>query len=846
MLLRFIFCFAVFATFVSASQVKAQGYAPPAYNAGELLIMLQKAQVVGSVLYVAAHPDDENTALLAYLARERKVRAGYLSMTRGDGGQNLIGAEQGELLGIIRTQELLAARRIDGAEQFFTRANDFGFSKNPDETFRIWNKDSVLKDVVWVIRKFRPDVIITRFPTTGEGGHGHHTASAILAVEAFKLAGDATIYPEQLQYVQPWQPKRLFWNSFNFTGNNAAPEAGALQIDLGTYNPLIGRAYTEVAGLSRSQHKSQGFGAPQRRGERKDNFKLIVGEAATVDLLEGVELSWARIPGGQDVGKLLADAEAVFNPKKPEAVLTHLLDAYRAAQQLPAHPALAYKLAQLQELILATAGVFAEATADAYSYTPGDSMRVSTTLIRRSSSDVAPAQIVIPFAGLTESLTQKLGNNVLLSIDRKIKLPADLAYTNPYWLQQKHAHGLFMVKDRQLVGLPENIPALSVSLQISMNTGSLSESGGGKGGAQPPVQLTLSLPIRYKWTDAVAGEQYRPVEILPPVTLGLSEKSLVLSGKGTGILKVNMHSNTAKGVTGVVKLEVPQGWKVSPPEVPFVLPKKDLEYSVPFTISGNGQPGQITAVAVVGGQTYRQDRVRIAYDHIPPQVFLPPAEIVLNKIDAKVSVKRIGYVPGAGDDIPASLRQLNLEVIVLSDAELSTGSLAQYDAIVAGVRAYNTQERLKVWQPRLMEYVKHGGTYIVQYVTERTNLVVPTDSIGPYPFKVVRDRVTDENAPVTFQLASHPVLNTPNKITPADFEGWVQERGIYFAGQPDKAYEAPLAMNDPGEKPNTGSLIIAKYGKGHFVYTGLVFFRQLPAGVPGAYRLFANLLSLGK
>jgi LmbE family N-acetylglucosaminyl deacetylase len=827
---------------LSLPQARAQGYAPPAYNAGEMLVLLQKAQVVGSVLYVAAHPDDENTALLAYMARERKVRAGYLSMTRGDGGQNLIGAEQSELLGIIRTQELLAARRIDGAEQFFTRANDFGFSKNPDETFRIWNKDSILKDVVWVIRNFRPDVIITRFPTTGEGGHGHHTASAILAVEAFKLAGDATAYPEQLQYVQPWQPKRLFWNSFNFTGNNATPEPGALQIDLGTYNPLLGRAYTEIAGLSRSQHKSQGFGAPQRRGERKDNFKLLAGDAATADVLEGVDLSWKRLPGGEVVGKLLADAEAAFNPQKPEAVLPQLLAAYQAAQKLPAHPLLAYKLTQLQELILAAATVFAEATADAYSYTPGDSIKVATTLIKRSAAAVAPAQLTIGFAGVNEALTQQLNNNIPLVLDRKVKLPTTIAYTTPYWLAQQHDQGLFVVNDRRLVGTPENQPALLVSLQVTVG-----EAGTGtNGNAQAPAAFTLNLPVRYKWTDAVAGEQYRPIEVLPPVTLGLSEKSLILNGTNARTIQVKLHSNAGKGAAGTVQLSVPQGFKVSPAQAPFVFGKKDQEQSVSFTVSGNGVPGVIKAIAASNGNTFTQDRVRIHYDHIPPQVYLPPAEIRLNKIDAKVAAKRVGYVPGAGDDIPASLRQLGLEVTLLTDAELSTGNLTKYDAIVAGVRAYNTQERLKAWQPRLMEYVKNGGTYIVQYVTERTNLVIPTDSIGPYPFKVVRDRVTDENAPVTFQLKDHSALNTPNKITSADFDGWVQERGIYFAGSPDKAYEAPLLMNDPGEKPNSGSLIVAKYGKGHFVYTGLVFFRQLPAGVPGAYRLFANLLSLGR
>ncbi len=823
----------------------AQSLAPPAYSSSEVLHLIRKTQVVGSVLYIAAHPDDENTAMLSWLNHERKVRTGYLSMTRGDGGQNLIGAEQGEPLGLIRTQELLAARRIDGAEQFFTRAFDFGYSKNPDETFRFWNKDSVLKDLVWVIRTFRPDVIITRFPTTGEGGHSHHTASALLAVDAFTAAADSTRYPEQLKYVHPWQVRRVFWNSFNFGPTSAAPEVGTLQVDLGAYNTLLGTSYTEMAGASRSQHKSQGFGAAQRRGQRNDNFKLLVGEPAKADVLEDVDVSWRRVPGAGKIADALARAEAAWRADAPHLAVPALVDAFQEAQMLAGTP-YAYKIVQIQQALLAAAGIVIEATANDYSYTAGDSMRIVTTCIKRSPSAVRVAEVQSVGTALGKvAFPFSLAFNQPFAVTHAAKLAERITVTNPYWLAAPHSKGLFTVSGQQLIGKPENDAPFSSTVVLAFDKVETTVTNGHL--EKETVGVPVSVPVRYKWVHPVEGEVYRPVEVLPAVTLALDERTYVFAKEEGKTIQVKLQSNSTQTQMGSVKLQVPAGWQCTPLEAPFLMKKRDAEVIVSFTVTptAGAKNGLLKATSTVGTAQYTQGRVRIQYPHIPSQVLLPIAEVPLSRADIRTKAKRVGYVPGAGDDIVAALQQMGITATVLTNEELTSGSLQGYDAIVAGVRAYNTQERIAVWHPRLMQYVKQGGTYIVQYNTERGSLM-PIDSIGPYPFKITRERVTDEVAPVTFALPEHPALNMPNKLTPADFENWVQERGIYFAGSWDSRYQAPLTFNDPGEKPNAGGLIVTGHGRGHFVYTGLVFFRQLPAGVPGAYRLFGNLLSLGK
>lgn len=803
----------------------------PELNSAEILQGLKKLNTVGSVLYVAAHPDDENTRLLGYLAKEKNLRTGYLSLTRGDGGQNLIGKEQGEALGLIRTQELLAARRTDGAEQFFTRANDFGFSKNPEETFAIWNKDSILADVVLAIRRFRPDVIICRFPTTGEGGHGHHTASAILALEAFDLAADPTKFPEQLKEVGVWKTKRILWNTFNFGGNNTTSE-DQLKIDVGAYNPLLGLSYGEVAANSRSMHKSQGFGSARQRGESIEYFKLLKGEPTEKDVFEGVTASWKRLPLTADMENLLNGIISNFNPQHPELSLPALESVYSKLQQLDEKdPNVRYwkhvKLAACQELILQCAGLWMEAYTSNYSAVPGSEISISAQIIARNPANVKLKSL--SFIGQTDKKTDlQLTKNKLETIDQKELLPASTPYSAPYWLNEAHTVGMYTVNNRALNGTPENHAAKSVVYHITIDG----------------MDLDVERGLVFKSTDPVKGEVYRPFEVLPPVTINISDQVLVFNALTPKEVSFVVKANDAK-VKGTVKVTVPSGWKIALKNPEINLEKKGDEQIVKaiLTPDKNGKDGKLLASVSIDGSEYTKSITRIEYDHIPYQFFLSDAEAKIVFLDLKKTKNKIAYIPGAGDNVAACLTQIGYDVTLLTDELLAKEDLSVYASIVTGIRAYNTNDRMPIYHEKLMAYVHQGGNLVVQYNTN--NRIAPMETkIGPYPFTISRDRVTDDNAKVTFTNPKHPVLNTPNVITEKDFEGWVQERGIYFATELDSHYETVFSMQDPNEKPSNGSLIIAKYGKGNFVYTGLVFFRELPAGIPGAYRLFVNLLSL--
>ncbi len=800
-------------------------------NSAEIVQALKKLNTVGSVLYVAAHPDDENTRLLAYLANEKKVRTGYLSLTRGDGGQNLIGKEQGEPLGLIRTQELLAARRIDGAEQFFTRANDFGFSKNPEETFSIWNKDSILSDVVLAIRRFKPDVIVCRFPTTGEGGHGHHTASAILAVEAFDAAADPKRFPEQLKYTEVWQAKRIFWNTFNFgTTNTTAPNQ--LKIDVGVYNPLLGKGYGEIAAESRSSHKSQGFGSARSRGSGLEYFKLLKGDSAKTDLLEGISTSWSRLKGQEKIQKMIDDCIKKFNPQLPENSIPELVAIYKQIQLLDENnTVLKYwkkqKLKETETILLACSGLWLEATAADYTGIPGQDVTITAQAVNRNNSVVKLNSI--SFLQQTDSTTAlTLKTNELYTFKHKEKLPEAMAFSNPYWLNEKHEIGTYHIADAALIGKPENDAAAKVLFKISIQD----------------LNLTVERGLTYKYTDPVKGEIYRPFEVLPPATVNIPEKVFVFTDAVPKSIFITVKANTAN-VSGTLSLKGTDGWNISIKNPEFKLASKNDEAIIEAVISAakGARDGKMDASVSINGKSYNKSIRRMDYDHIPYQFILSDAEAGLVNIDLKKTGINIGYIAGAGDDVPAALKQIGYNVTVLTDELLSNENLSKYNAIVSGVRAYNTNDRLQVHYTRLMDYVKNGGNLIVQYNTN--NRIGPVAAkIGPYPFTIARDRVTNEKADVTFSNAKHSALNFPNVITQKDFDGWIQERGIYFATEIDKQYETVLTMNDPNEKPSDGSLIIGKYGKGNFVYTGLVFFRELPAGVPGAYRLFVNLLSL--
>ncbi len=822
---------------------------PKTYTSSEILLQLKKLNVLGSVLYIAAHPDDENTRLLAYLANEKLYRTGYMSLTRGDGGQNLIGDEQGIDLGLIRTQELLSARRLDGAEQFFSRAYDFGFCKTPEEALKTWGHDKILSDVVWVIRKFRPDVIITRFPEDGRAGHGHHAASAILAREAFDAAADSTKFPEQLkQGVTVWQAKRILWNTYNFGGNNTTSD-DQLKIDCGGYNALLGKSYGEIAAISRSQHKSQGFGVPAQRGQLMEYFALIKGDKPTTDLMDGVNTAWSRVDN-DGIAKMANDIVKNFSAEHPENSVKQLVKLYKAVQQNVSNDYWkAQKLKEIQNLIEECSGLFLEANTNTAYAVQGDSLQINFIINNRLGADIKNATVNFKdihhnFDSIKNDISSNYSQSIFISPDEKL--------TQPYWLVDSMEKGSFNVSDQQLIGKAENDP-INTEFIVSING----------------VDFIYKKPIRYKYTDPVKGEVYQPLYITPAFTAKFTPEIikqimvdsfylLVNSFKDNNDIKIYLSQPDGQSIIGYnnkkdssrilahqLKLNKDQTRNLEE-EYPSILAIRKLDSA------GNivGEPMTIEK-EMEKMYCYEQggfvvDSKSIKYDHIPAILYFKklrfPKEIGKN---IEIREKNIGYISGAGDKVPQALEQMGYKVTILKEKDITAENLKQFNAIVTGVRAYNVNDWMSNEYDVLMDYIKNGGVLLVQYNTN--NGLAPLKSkIGPYPFTVSGKRVTDETAKVNFLLPNDSSLNYPNKITNDDFNDWIQERSIYDVENIDSHYKRIFSMKDPNESEQDGSLIIADYGKGKFVYTGLVFFRELPAGVPGAYRLFANLLAQPK
>jgi LmbE family N-acetylglucosaminyl deacetylase len=804
---------------------------PDQMDAGEIQFALQKLNVLGRVLYIAAHPDDENTNLMAFWANGSLYDSAYLSVTRGDGGQNLLGPELGERLGVIRTEELLEARRIDHGKQFFTRAIDFGFSKTAEETLHIWDHDKILADVVWVIRNFRPDVIVTRFSPEDQLTHGHHTASAILAQEAFSASNDPHRFPEQLAFVKPWRPTRLVWNTspFFFKNRNLPFDpTGLTVLEAGGYNPLVGKAYTEIAAASLSMHKSQGVGSPPRRGARKEYFKLLEGEPMTSSIFQGVDTSWSRVPNSEAVAAELRQIISKFNPADPAASVPELLKLRKAMTGIKDDLWVPHKKAELDQIIAACLGLHVEASTANEAFTPGQTATIKLEAINRSNIPVTLQGVRLPGTGDSMKIDAALPLNELVTKDLPCRIPENTPYSQPYWLRKPGTLGAFAVDDQKLIGLPENPPAVPVEIVLQVNG----------------VELRYVLDTKYRTVDPIAGEVRRPLVAAPPVFANVADSVFVFPTNEPK--PVSVHVTVATGpVKGELKLAVPQGWEVSPTSVPIDFKAADAETAATFTVKPPSQnsEGTLRAIVSVDGRDYSFERVRISYPHIGVQTLMPLAESKLVRADIRKKGDRIGYIPGAGDDVPESLRQIGYSVKSLSEPEITAKNLAQFSAVVLGIRAYNTQEGISNWLPGLFAYVKEGGVAIAQY---NTLADLKTNQLGPYPLEISRDRVTDENAEVHILAPNHPLMTTPNKITSKDFEGWVQERGLYFPNKWDPAWTPILSCNDPKEKPLDGGLLVATSGKGFFIYTSYSWFRQLPAGVPGAYRLFANMLSLGK
>jgi LmbE family N-acetylglucosaminyl deacetylase len=833
---------------------------PLSYNSSEILLGLKKLKVTGSVLYVAAHPDDENTRLLAYMAKERLYRTGYLSMTRGDGGQNLIGDEQGIELGLIRTQELLAARRIDGAEQFFTRAYDFGFSKSTDEALKIWDKDKILSDVVWVIRKFQPDVIITRFPPDNRAGHGHHSASAVLAQEAFTAAADPNRFSEQFAYgVKPWKAKRIMWNTFNFGGTNTTAE-NQIKLDVGVFNPLLGKGYGEIASESRSQHKSQGFGVPRQRGQSFEYFRHVNGDSASVDVMDGVVTDWIRFKSGETIDLMIDQLVKDYSISNPSASVKGLVELYKEIEKINDGDWKVKKLEEVKTLIEACAGLWLDVTTNQEIAVMGDTLRVIVNIVNRTDAPVyvkrirldsshilrIPDSIKTKFPFYAESLKKELAEqpyfidtvlNKKLVINQAVnflrKIHVRRKETEPYWVSKPMSGGSFTVDDQHLIGKADNDPVYNVEFYISVDG----------------VEFVYSKPVMYKFTDPVKGELYQKLIVYPPALIKTTNSLLLF--KDTAAKKANFifipQANLKAKAS--VSINTSKQWKLSPDFGSFQF-IKDIDYELPVMVKPEkfvpGLTNYVQPSYTSGVSRNNRQRVRkIEYDHIPTITYFPDALTKVVMVDVKTVGKKIGYINGAGDFIPYSLQQLGYTVDFLKEDDLTFENLKQYDAIVTGVRAYNVHAWLSNAYDALMQYVKEGGVLLVQYNT--SNQIGPVRSkISPYPFTISRNRVTEEDTKVTFLQPNHYVLNYPNKITEKDFDGWVQERSVYEADAIDSNYISIFGMNDAGEPQRKGSLIVAEYGKGRFVYSAVAFFRQLPAGVPGAYRLMANLLARPK
>lgn len=805
--------------FLAAGLSGLMGYAqaPQRVNSAEMFLRLNKLNVLGTVLYVAAHPDDENSRLIAYMAKDRLYRTGYLSMTRGDGGQNLIGDEQGVELGLIRTQEMLAARRVDGAEQFFSRAFDFGFTKSTGEALKTWGEQKILSDVVWVIRKFQPDVIITRFPPDSRAGHGHHSASAVLAHEAFLAAGDPSRFPGQFKYgVKPWKAKRILWNTFNFGGNNTTRE-DQLKIDVGGYNPILGKSYGEIAAESRTNHKSQGAALTPARGVSMEYFSLVDGQPAHADPMDDVETTWHRVEGGERIGRMVDKAIHDFSLMHPERSVPALVEIYKAIAALPDGYWRTQKLKEVQQLIADCSGLWLEAVTRTPYAVQGLKLPVTVVLNNRLNAPIAVKAIDI--AGYDTAWQQELEGNRNYSFSYHIPVAADKAVTQPYWLKEEMSPGSFNVGDQRLIGDPQGAPAYEVHFRLVV----------------AGQEIEYTRPVQYKFTDPVKGELYEPVTVLPPLT-GQFDPSLVLFTDGED---KGFHAEVQNHNDGIV----PPIALTATPEVNVGKPS-GLSWTARPAVHGTGTETAELVADRSGHKDTLLQLTTIDYEHIPRIDYFKPAREKFVLADVRTAGHRIGYIEGAGDKVPDALQQMGFEVVLLKEKDLTPAYLKTFDAIIAGIRAYDVHPWLVERHDVLMEYIKDGGNLIVQY--NRGQLGQMTTNIGPYPLAVSNIRVTDEHAKVNFLQPAHPVLNYPNRITDQDFEGWIQERGIYFAGETDPAYESVLAMNDPGESEQKGSLVIAHYGKGIFVYTGLVFFRELPAGVPGAYRLMANIIALNQ
>lgn len=824
--MRYILSIFLFITFIASTfaQVKEP------ISASEILHQMEKLRNTTRVLYLAAHPDDENTRLIAYVENGKKFDAAYLSLTRGDGGQNVIGPELREGLGLIRTQELLAAREIDGGKQFFTRANDFGYSKNPDETFNKWGKEEVLSDVVWTIRNFQPDIIVTRFNKTPGITHGHHTASAILAHEAFNMAGDKNAFPEQLKFTNTWQPKKIYWNTspWFFRRNEDFDRSQYITENAGGYSPLLGISYTEMAALSRSRHKSQAFGTAGSRGDEIEYFEYWDGPDNEKELFSGLEHSWSNFKNGKSIQKAIDKLISDFQFKQPEASIDQLFIIKNLIEKLEESAVKRDKLNSIKELILNCAGFYHLFYHDNPYASPGDQINLNLELVNRSNANIQVVGAKVNSLDEDLSISGVLENNQVKLQNFTVKIPESFPYSNPYWLNDPSANGLYKVEDQKLIGKGENDPAIVAGVNLKINGN----------------DFYFESPLKFKSSDRIIGEIIQPLYIIPPISIEFAEEVSIFTTKGQE-KEISVKIRALKdNVSGSLEFELPKGWKAKTDEVDLsfenLVRNSSQDFKIKLTSGGEEGKFDLKAFVKIKDKTIDKSVQEIQYDHIPNQIIIRDAQQKLVLADVKIKGERIGYIEGAGDAVDEALIAMGYRVDFIDIEKISLEELKKYDAVVAGIRAYNVNAALQIHYGKMNEYMNSGGVYMVQY---NTTYSLPDTDFWPYPLNLSRDRITVEESSMEFINPKHSALNYPNKITSLDFEGWVQERGLYFPDRWDKQYEPILIGNDPNETPKKGALLAADYGKGKFVYTGLSFFRELPAGVPGAYRLLANLLA---
>lgn len=782
-------------------------------------------------MYIAAHPDDENTRLITYLSKGMHLRTAYLSLTRGDGGQNLIGPELDEYLGVIRTQELLEARHIDGGIQFFTRANDFGFSRNAEETFSIWEKDSVLADVIRAVRSFKPDVIINRFDHRSSGKtHGHHTASAILGRDAFQYANSPLFMRNVLGSVEPHIVQRLFFNtSWFFYGSkekfDSLDKSNLYQLDAGAYYPALGYSNNEIAALSRSMHKSQGFGINSSRGSFMEYFERLDGgkkESSYKNPFDGLDFSWYRVNGGGIILAMLDTLLHQFDEQQPWKSIPLMQKAEQAMKDLPDHNWKQVKLEELQELIFDCAGLYLESTTQIQTACPGMSIQIQSECIVRNPIPSKLIKIEI-IGSLKDSLcNMPLKTNQAFIWNTSITIPDSTDFTSPFWLLKGRPHAMYPIMENDLTRLPEKPRTLKTRfhLQIGEST------------------YHIDRDISFKNDDPVSGEIREAFDVLPACLIP-AEDFVFLSNKNQ--VRCSFKVTSLAGPQKIkIGLDTPKGIHVisGPAELSFIKKGEIQTADFILTISPELKKAYDIPVLINGKTAFAHKAIK--YAHIKLQNVLTPAKLTIVCSPILTSKKRIAYLEGAGDVIDESLEKMAYAVTRIKYEDLTHLSKKNFDVLVMGIRALNNKPELENCLDYLLPFIQSGGKVVMQYNT--TSDLISSD-FAPASLKVGRNRVTDEHAAVRILKPGHTVLKNPNQITESDFEDWIQERGLYFPENYDKSYEEILSMNDAGQAELRSGLLIRKTGKGYFIYTSLSFFRQLKAGVPGAYRLFSNIIS---